>query len=264
MQALAASLAVEVRLWQVVGWLVVCEGLTKRSDYGTPWCVLCEACWSACCSEWEEEWETGFLPEVRFQGGALVRAADKGEPVGWGGDLESSSEGKKGREAPGRSTGKGSGPQATPRKPTRRAAPDPRDPRAPREQVHRPSGAGAVRSQLLKFWASFCCKSGFFRQKAELFGSNRVRRAALERSIGQSFRRPAGPAGPAGPARGAGRAHQAASGRHRGRSKNGRTASDTAPRLFFPSLTRTWNAFFGGGRRRFYRAATAPPIGRGI
>ena len=32
--------------------------------------------------EWEEEWETGFLPEVRFQGGALVRAADKGEPVG--------------------------------------------------------------------------------------------------------------------------------------------------------------------------------------
>ena len=79
MQALAASLAVEVRLWQVVGWLVVCEGLTKRSDYGTPWCVLCEACWSACCSEWEEEWETGFLPEVRFQGGALVRAADKGD-----------------------------------------------------------------------------------------------------------------------------------------------------------------------------------------
>ena len=29
----------------------------------------------------------GFWPEVRFQGGALVRAADKGEPVGWGGDL---------------------------------------------------------------------------------------------------------------------------------------------------------------------------------
>ena len=24
----------------------------------------------------------GFWPEVRFQGGALVRAADKGEPVG--------------------------------------------------------------------------------------------------------------------------------------------------------------------------------------
>ena len=59
MQALAASLAVEVRLWQVVGWLVVSEGLTKRSDYGTPWCVLCEACWSACCSEWEGESETG-------------------------------------------------------------------------------------------------------------------------------------------------------------------------------------------------------------
>mgnify|MGYP001339094453 CR=1 FL=1 len=65
-QALAASLAVEVRLWQVVGWLVVCEGLTKRSDYGTPWCVLCEACWSACCSEWEEEWETGFFARGPF------------------------------------------------------------------------------------------------------------------------------------------------------------------------------------------------------
>ena len=55
--------------------------------------------------------------------------------------------------------------------------------------------------------------------KAELFGSNRVRRAALERSIGQT----------AGPARGAGGAQQAASGLHRGASKNARTASGTAP-----------------------------------
>ena len=29
-----------------------------------------------------ENGKPGFWPEVRFQGGALVRAADKGEPVG--------------------------------------------------------------------------------------------------------------------------------------------------------------------------------------
>ena len=67
MQALAASLAVEVRLWQVVDWLFAKKGVRSAvTDCGTPRCVLCEACWSACCSEWEEEWETGFLARGPF------------------------------------------------------------------------------------------------------------------------------------------------------------------------------------------------------
>ena len=82
MQALAASLAVEVRLWQVVDWLFAKKGVRSAVTAGRRGACCAKRVGQRAAQSGRKNGKPGFLPEVRFQGGALVRAADKGEPVG--------------------------------------------------------------------------------------------------------------------------------------------------------------------------------------
>ena len=64
------------------GQLVVDEGLRSAVTAGRRGACCAKRVGQRAAQSGRKNGKPGFLPEVRFQGGALVRAADKGEPVG--------------------------------------------------------------------------------------------------------------------------------------------------------------------------------------
>ena len=65
----------------LVGWLFA-KGLRSAVTTGRRGACCAKRVGQRAAQSGRKNGKPGFWPEVRFQGGALVRAADKGEPVG--------------------------------------------------------------------------------------------------------------------------------------------------------------------------------------